>query len=210
MDGVNITLLRRDIDKHFDKSIYPTAKRRLEKEVDTAKKELLKEFESSPITEELREASQGAAHTRSKFLQEGNLYGLFGFTQSDGDPTAVIEQVLEERVRITSVSRRGTNDKMVYRVEMRVETPTLEELKNITNETHPLEWTGRSWLDLIKRGVGGFQRTIFKQINNSSSRSEIAIQSKSGNVRAATFNGVGIPYLSEFLAEFRKKIRGQD
>ena len=208
--GVNIALLKRDIDKFVDRSIYPTAKRRIEKEVEGYKQELLKEFNSSPVTKELRAASgPGGDRVTSTYLVNGNLYGLIGFTHEHGDPTEPIREGIEKYINIASIQKKPTNDKMVYRVEARVTMPTMDEFEQIAGAAHPLEWTGRSWLDMIKRGVGGFQRTIFKSVKDGSSESTMALQSKSGNIRANTFNGVG-RYLQDFLAEFREKIRAKN
>jgi len=208
--GINIAVFRKEIDKAVDRSIYPTAKRRIEKQIEEYKQEAIKKFEDSPITQELSEASMGNSDTRSQFLTNGNLYGLMGFNQDDGDPTEPIKNALEEGINIMSINKRNTNDKMVYRVEARVGVITVDELESISVQYNHLGWTGRSWLDMVKRGVGGFQRTIFKDYSeNANSRSKMALQSKNGNVRGETFNGVKIPYVNEFLAELKAKIRGQ-
>jgi len=206
MAEFNVAVFRQELDKHLDKSIYPAAKRRIENRVEQYKQDVLTKFEESPITQELSEASKGDANTRSSFLPNGNLYGLFGFSQDDGDPTEPIKEALENGIRVTSIKRVATKEN--YCVEGRVEIITMQKLETIAAENNNLGWTGRSWLDAIKRGIGGFQRTIFKDYgDNANSMSKIALQSKN-NVRGESFNGVKTPYIQEFLAELKSKIRG--
>ena len=166
------------VKKHFDDSIF--------KYFERCKKEMLKEFDTHPITRDL----QGSID--SGLVSKGSLFGFLGFQQGE-DPTQELRDVLTKcSIRYLKIKHKQPT--RIYRAEI----PDKDTIYSAT----PLRWApGRSWVKAIEFGISGIGAYI--DLDNSKSRSGEGFQSKTSDT-GGSFKKSG--YVSDILSNFQKKI----
>jgi len=113
-----------------------------------AKKELLSEFESHPITKEI-EGGAGGSNISGALGGVGNLFSFIGF-QEGTNPIATLREMLnsfEMNVTNPIIIKRQTGVDFKFRVT----GPTIEEIEAATY----LAWMGKSWVRGIEKGMSG-------------------------------------------------------
>lgn len=172
------------------------ALRQVQEKFDRAKSELLTEFETSPVTQEI---DQGPELTTSSVLPGGygNLYSFLGFI-AGSNPTGPVRQLLNN-IRLVKKPTMG-EDAWVFRINI----PDKADF----DDASPMTWeAGRSWIDAVTHGLGTFSHYMFSLTNNRFTRSKsgTAVQ-VSTNLRgtAAYFTGVG--YVIGMLGRFKRKM----
>lgn len=156
----------------------------IQKEFDTIKGQMIRDFLSLPVTQEIM-AGPGSVNISGTLSGEGNLFGFIGFEQSD-NPIAPILDLLES----SSIIIREGSDYLV--------TITIPSAASIFNAT-PMPWaTGRSWAKGIESGISGLGFYINK---SGVGRSTAGFQS-SKKFRAGAFTRV--QYISAFIRKYVK------
>lgn len=157
-----------------------------------AKKKLIFDFKSHPITVEIGAGPQSS--NISKTLGGvGNLYSFIGF-ESGSDPIKPITSALNS-IKLTSVliKRDGTSQSYVL-------YPSAEDIFKIT----PLPWAeGRSWAKAMETGLSGLGYYLNKESEYSRSGEGIQLDSKH-KIRNGKFQNT--KYISSLILDFEKEI----
>lgn len=182
------------IKKQLQQNKTFTNKARLiiEKQFRTVHAKFLSDFESHPVTRELK-AGAGSSNL-SNSLPQGNLFGFIGFS-AGSDPISHIEKMFQKADIILKIRKMGTNGFVWTYI---VTTPSLQELYALT----PMPWaSGASWLrELEGRGIPNLGQYMYKR--SSSSRSGAGVQDKNRGEGSR----VRIPYIKELLKQFEKNL----
>lgn len=207
MEGVNIRLLREEIERQviknadaiFNKEIKPIVTKKFK----ALKQELLDSFDEHDVTQEI----EGGPSADSKFVKTiagGNLFSLLGFNGGE-NPTAELRKVIKEKVnlKIESVTRKNTKNGILW--EIPVEMPTLGEIEKEAASRNPLDWTSRGWTYLIEHGIPWFAHYLFRERGFKTSKSGTAIEVK-GTISQGRTSIHGTPYISEIMRKFQDAI----
>ena len=177
----------RAVFKQTGKFVKPSAEQRLGKQFKKIKEEMMSEFNSHPVTQEL---DQKTSSSSSAFVGNGSLFGFIGFDRDD-EPTQIVREMLNSS-ELKFIKTRGET------VDFKILYPSKEELFEAT----PLPWAaGRSWLKGIESGVSGLGKYL--NIDSDASRSGGGVQSES-SMRSGRFRNT--KYITEILNNFIKKI----
>lgn len=169
-----------------------------EEKFESAKIEMMNEFNSHAVTQELEGGPEGE-NVSSTLGGYGNLYSFIGF-QEGYDPTAAIKGYLESKVELKRGARlvKGKSED-TYLFE--VATPVIAEIEDLT----PSPWEGKSWTRGIERGISGLGYYIYSKIKNfKNSRSGLGIQAEP-KIRELAYKPV--KYLSTIVNNFKQKFR---
>lgn len=169
-----------------------------EKKFESAKIEMMSEFGSHAVTQELQGGPEGenASNTLGGY---GNLHSFIGFDEGY-DPTAAIKGYLESKAELRREARlvKGKSED-VYLFEITI--PVIAEIENLT----PSPWEGKSWTRGIERGISGLGYYIYSKIRNfKNSRSGSGIQA-GPKIRELAYKPV--KYLSTIINNFNQKFR---
>ena len=189
-----MAILPFDVQKALKRQAPKALRREFEKkakrEFKEIKAEMIKEFLSHPVTQEIMEGPS-AANISGTLGGVTNLFAFIGFDSGE-QPVGPILNLLEE-VNITY--NKEYKEKGIG-VSFHVFLPTAEDIFAIT----PLPWaTGRSWAEGIERGISGLGYLVRK----SGGRSGVAVQSRVRKVRGGGFQNT--PYISSFIKRYKKR-----
>tara|TARA_R110001592_G_scaffold199554_4_gene448081 strand:- start:2448 stop:3071 length:624 start_codon:yes stop_codon:yes gene_type:complete len=139
----------------------------IEKQFKIVHKKLMSDFESHPVTRELK-GGAGSSNI-SGTLTKGNLFGFIGFESSD-DPVSDIRTLLS-KANILIKQRRFGKFGFIWTYAVNIAS------KSDLYKATPLPWAqGASWLQQLEgRGIANLGQYMFKK--TSSSRSGAGIQS---------------------------------
>ncbi len=169
------------------------ALKEVNKKVNEAKREMVAEFNSHPVTKEIEMGSK-AENISGTLGGYGNLFTFIGFEKGE-DPIAPIRSMLEKII----VSYESVNK---GRFIFKIQYPSKEELFTIS----PMPWaSSRSWLQGIELGMSGLGSYLYKGSSTiSKSRSGSAVQIKS-NLGRGRFKNT--QYISNIIKKFTTKIQ---
>ena len=164
----------------------------IEKQFKAIHTKFMADFESHPVTRELRGGSGASNHTGS--LPEGNLFGFIGFNVGT-DPISDIENMLR-RTDIMIKNRKMGSFGFVWTYI--VTSPSLQDLYSAT----PMPWaSGSSWLrELEGRGIPNLGQYMYKRSSSSRSGAGVQNQNRSGGGR------VRVSYVKQLLKEFEQNL----
>ena len=178
--------LKRQAPKALRRDLEKEAKRKFKR----IKAEMIKEFLSHPITQEIMEGPS-APNISGTLGGVSNLFAFIGF-DAGNQPVAPILERLEA---VSIIYNKEYKEKGIG-VSFNVFLPTAEDIFAIT----PLPWaTGRSWAEGIERGISGLGYLVKK----SGGRSGAAVQSRVNKVRGGGFQNT--PYISSFIKRYKKR-----
>ena len=178
--------LKRQAPKALRRDLEKEAKRKFKR----IKAEMIKEFLSHPITQEIMEGPN-APNISGTLGGVSNLFAFIGF-DAGNQPVAPILKRLEA---VNIIYNKEYKEKGIG-VSFNVFLPTAEDIFAIT----PLPWaTGRSWAEGIERGISGLGYLVKK----SGGRSGAAVQSRVNKVRGGGFQNT--PYISSFIKRYKKR-----
>ena len=178
--------LKRQAPKALRRDLEKEAKRKFKR----IKAEMIKEFLSHPITQEIMEGPN-APNISGTLGGVSNLFAFIGF-DAGNQPVAPILERLEA---VDIIYNKEYKEKGIG-VSFNVFLPTAEDIFAIT----PLPWaTGRSWAEGIERGISGLGYLLKK----SGGRSGAAVQSRVNKVRGGGFQNT--PYISSFIKRYKKR-----
>ena len=188
-----MAILPLDVQNALKRQAPKALRREFEKkaklEFKKIKAEMIKEFISYPITQEIMEGPS-ASNISGTLGGVSNLFAFIGFDAGD-QPLAPILERLEA---VDIIYNREYKEKGIG-VSFNVFLPTAEDIFAIT----PLPWaTGRSWAEGIERGLSGLGYLLRK----NKGRSGAAIQT-SVKVRGGRFQNT--PYISSFIKRYKKR-----
>ena len=194
MGKINLQVFKREATKAFNtKLVRDIAVDEANKVLERAKKIAIKEFNTHPVTRELR-AGPEAQNVSNTLGGRGNLFSFIGFMSND-DPTRIVERaILDSRLNRTPTIRR-IGKSSAFTVTFVATVPSKKQLEAIT--PMPFE-KGRSWLTGIERGISGLGHLLRK----NKGRSGAAVQT-SVKVRSGSFQNR--PYISQLLKKYKKR-----
>ena len=150
---INAASLKKNLFSEIEKSssIKQQAFEVAEKRAQEAKDEMLKNFETSPITREIEAGADNTFNFSSNLngiaFGEGSLFGFIGFNESD-KPIDLVRAYLEMSGKILKTAKKVKSGGRIF-YEFKVKTPNITELASIT----PMPWeSGRSWVRAIEKG----------------------------------------------------------
>jgi hypothetical protein len=175
-----------------NKSLINETRILIEKQFKTIHAKFMADFESHPVTRELKGGAGSSNHSNS--LPQGNLFGFIGF-QAGADPVFTIENMLR-RADIMIKNRKMGSFGFVWTYI--VTTPSLEELYSAT----PMPWaTGSSWLrELEGRGIPNLGQYMYKRSTSSRSGAGVQNENRRGGGR------VRVSYVKQLLKEFEQNL----
>lgn len=166
--------------------------------VNAAQKEMIREFESHPVTQELDAGPGPRTNNPSGLLGGyGDLFSFIGF-KADSNPTQAVREILSK-----NITYNVKNINLFGRYLVSFDVP---DKKEIYEKTKTIPWNpGRSWVDAIEFGISG----LGNYLNTTSgpkkgSFSGFGFQVKA-NLRGGKFQNT--TYISEILRNLRKNIR---
>lgn len=199
MAKINKLVLRQEVLKTIraSKDIERKAFLAAESVVEKAKKEMLEEFDSHLVTQEILSGpeAENASNTLGGY---GNLYSFIGFAEGEG-PTKTVRDYLEKSVELKRNAKFVRNqDVGAYSFGTRY--PTMGEAESIA----PSPWEGKSWIRGMERGISGLGYYLYSKIKEiKNSRSGRAIQA-APKIRDLAFKP--IKYLSIIISNFKRKL----
>lgn len=187
---------KKGIKKSFGNLAFNAAKAK----VNGAKEELIKDFDKSEVTQDLKAGAAGDEANSSKLVSRGSLYGFLGF-DAGHDPTTEVRQLLTE-INVSGPAQISeTQNSVIFRFNVKV--PTEDEVEQAT----PLHdrVSPRSWVRVVERGgLNNFNK--FLHWITRGSVSGLGIQAKGKQNYSGSFTPTS-NYLTKMLNNFIKRIR---
>jgi len=152
--------------KKFNRASEQNARRKFEIEI----KKLLADFDTDPVTQELRNKASASNISGTLMGLNTNLFHYIGFYASD-NPEEELRNYLRSSIIL---SKKGTVNVVGRkpRVEYRVTIPSNEAIKSVTK----MPWSSKSWAFGVETGIDGFN--YFLNLKSRKSRSGKGVQSK--------------------------------
>jgi hypothetical protein len=180
--------------KYIQKKAYIIAKQRAE----SARKEMVDEFDSHPVTREIN-SGVSATNFSGTLGGYGNLFSFIGFPIGS-QPTRPIKDYLKRSVRLHGNPKVIKSHKDLV-MKFKVKMPKISEIELLS----PSPWEGRSWTRGIERGITGLGSYMFSLHEGfRNSRSGKAVQG-SKQIRAMAYRPVR--YITSILRSLDKKIQ---
>ena len=201
MGKINLQVFKREATKAFNtKLVRDIAIDGANKALERAKKIAIKEFNTHPVTKELRGGPE-AQIVSNTLGGRGNLFSFIGFMSND-DPTRIVERaILDSRLNKTPTIRR-VGKSSTFTVTFVATVPSKKQLEAVT--PMPFE-KGRSWLTGIERGISGLSYYIYNKVKGiKGSRSGKAIQAKHPYISGLRYKPTS--YISPILNNLRKRL----
>lgn len=171
------------------------------------KQELIKKFNEDEVTQEIEKgiSAKNISETLPGINEKygGNLFTFIGFPENS-NPTQIVRDMLKNDTQIKKIGRGARYKADRVRYEFDVETPSKEEIENVT----PLPWeNGRSWVRGIEKGISGLGNYLysFTRISSPENRSKHGSQ-REHSVRASSFKTR--LYLTKIFNEFKALLAG--
>jgi hypothetical protein len=179
-----ITSKKGALARKFRREFEPILRRRQE--------ELIKDFESHPVTKEI-EAGPNATGRSGVTGGYGNLFSFIGFDVGS-NPTATLREIFNRKINynVRSIAGDGT-----FKITLQI--PSLAEAFAVT----PMPWaSSSSWAEGIEKGISNIGSYVYKD-NIPSSRSGAGIQVEKG--AGSIFNNS--PYISKIIKDFKRNLK---
>jgi hypothetical protein len=183
--------------KSFDKTVgsaevfQKRAEELINKRLMKEKQNLLKDFDEHPVTKEI-DGGAGATNLSGTLAGYGNLFSFIGF-ESGSLPTQAVRQFLSSFVKI----KKGKKNRGLS-IDFDISLPTMEDF-NFAK----MPWeSGNNWVRSIETGISNFSYFMHKAHGSSRSGQGIQIDHK---IRIS--NSKSVPYMTEILNKFKKRMR---
>ena len=163
----------------------------VEKKFRRAKDNLMQEFNSHPVTNEI-EGGATASNLSGTLAGYGNLFTFIGFPTGD-DPVNSVRVFLQTRVAL----RKTTGGRESLKKEYTVNVPKIQSFSFAK-----MPWEADSWVRAVETGISGFSYYMNKAHIASRSGGAIQIDNKLRSINASK----GVPYMSLILENFKKRI----
>jgi len=194
-------LLRIAVARQAERVLVKQVRPFIKLDFETKKEQFMAAFDEDPVTQEIEAGPEAMSHISELANTGGNLFSLLGF-YLEQHPIQDLREYLENNV-VLYKTRAGKmkGDKVVFDTD--VLAPSEDEI-NAWMSGDPdtaLEWTGRSFTELLAKGVSGLPNYLFdltRDFSEVPSRSGPAIQTK-GNLRKGASKLKPIPYIRGVL-----------
>lgn len=148
---------------------------------ETKKEQFIQAFNEDPVTQEIEAGHKAFSRVPQIASAGGNLFSLLGFYQEQA-PISVLREYLKDNIVLYKTSAGQLRGDRV-RFDTSVIAPTEGDINDVmeTNEDAKIEWTGRSWTELLANGISGLPQYMFdltRDFTSIPSRSGPAIQTK--------------------------------
>ena len=161
-----------------------------------AKREMMDDFESHPITREI-ESGPAGGNSSGTLGGVGNLFSFIGFYEGT-NPVEVLRGLLDSyEINTFSPTIKKRADGVDFR--FRVSGPSMEEIQTATY----LNWLGKSWVRGIERGMSGIGNYL-ATAGAAGSRSGGGIQATQ-KMRGSAYRPT--KYVSSLLRTFFLRLR---
>ncbi len=205
MSSINYIQLEKEINAQIAEklSVRRSVQRETTTLVNEEKKELVKEFESHIVSQEISEG-ENASNISNTLGGYGNLFSFIGFNIGS-KPIPEISAQLKEDISVklpdSPKIQRGI---ITYSVP--VEIPTVEDIEK--NLPEHQDWNAH-WVSDIEDGFSNLTHYLYKKFRpEDESRSTMGLQvkneNKDGNV---IYKRPSNGYLGEMLKRFKDKIK---
>ena len=155
----------------------------------------LKELNEHEVTKELEKGPSGGGS--SLLGGRGNFFGFLGFYQGQ-QPVTIIREAFRNSVKVRNT--KGKLKKLSatsFSWEFDIDIPSPADIYKET----PLEWSSRSWVRGIEKGITNATKTVF--LDSERSRSGVALQT-TRNIGFINFRPT--PYVTEILNKIKKQL----
>tara|TARA_R110002020_G_scaffold182700_1_gene378386 strand:- start:2242 stop:2832 length:591 start_codon:yes stop_codon:yes gene_type:complete len=181
---------KESLRRQASKKIKNPVTKQVQKKFNIIKKEMIKEFMSLPVTQEILQGP-GGINISGTLDGVSNLFAFIGFDRGEQPVLPIIQALENTNIRYDKPLKKGKKIGAVYNITL----PTAQQIFSIT----PLPWaTGRSWAQGIEVGISGLGYLLRK----NKGRSGAAIQSRV-KVRGGRFKNTS--YISAFIKKYRKR-----
>jgi hypothetical protein len=187
---INPVKIKRKIVRNI-KKVPERVKIEAQRKFNRAKREMITEFESHPITQELEGGPMGG-NVSGTLGGVGNLFSFIGF-QEGSNPIATLREMLNN-YRINIMSPKIIKRSSGVDFKFRVTGPSMAEIEAATY----LSWLGKSWVRGIERGMTGLGNYL-ALMGAIGSRSGGGIQAKT-SYRGGAYRPT--KYMSSLLRTF--------
>ena len=203
---LNDRVLRLTVVKNpeFKRVLVAGVRPYIKKDFEEEKGEFFKAFDEDPVSEEIKDGPEASSHVSELKENGGNLFSLLGFFKEQ-QPIEQLRDYLESNIVLGQTEAgKVDGDKIVFTTP--VLAPTEEEINAVVaslDETK-LQWTNRSFTELLANGISGLPNYLFsltRDFSHIPSRSGPAIQDKKKQ-RDADLGP--IPYLERLLGVLTK------
>lgn len=203
---MNERLLRIAVMRQAEPVLVRQVRPYVKLDFEAKKEQFLRAFDEHPVSQEISAGPGAYSQIPQLASTGGNLFSLLGF-YAEQHPIADLRQYLENNVVLYKTrAGRLRGDSVTFDTD--VLAPGEDEI-NAWMASDPetaLEWTGRSFTELLARGVSGLPQYLFdlsRDFSRIPSRSGPAIQVKN-NLRGGELGPV--PYISDVLAQLTRII----
>ena len=167
----------------------------VKKKAEGLRNKALKELNTHVVTQELE---KGPSSGGSRLLGgRGNFFGFLGFNEGD-QPVTIIREAFRNSVKVRNTKgklKKLSATSFTWDFDIDILSPA-----DIYKET-PLEWSSRSWVRGVEKGITNATKTVF--LDSDRSRSGVALQT---NTNIGFINFRRTPYVTEILDKLRKQL----
>jgi len=191
---VNMKVVMRQISK--DKKVRKQISKELENHVQEIKDNLIREFASHPVTQEIN-AGESANNSSGLLGGVGNLFSFIGFN-AGAAPTDMVMSLLQRGISFKRLKPKARKiSKKNFEIDGVVEWVTVGEVASVS----PMPWEPGSWIEGIERGISGLGQYMEAR---SKGRSQGGIQVK-GKINQGMFRPT--KYLPAMLLQAEQLLR---
>lgn len=192
-------LLRIAVAKQAEPVLVKQVRPYVKLDFETKKKQFLQAFDEHPVSQEISDGPKAFSRIPELAAAKGNLFSLLGFYAEQHPISDLREYLVNNVVLYKTHAGQVKGDKVTFDTD--VLAPTESEINEwmATDSETALEWTGRSFTELLARGVSGLPQYMFdltRDFSRIPSRSGPAIQVKN-ELRGTELGPV--PYISDIL-----------
>ena len=150
MKNLNIAL-----EKPIEKAALPIARKIVKDRFENSLNQFILEVESDPVSQEI---SAGLEPSKSQFIKGGgkygaNLFSFLGFIQNTNPVSDLINYIKKSfKINIFNVKKSGSQYNFI------ASFPSEADIKS----AFPLEWTNRSWITSVEKGIANVANYIRK------------------------------------------------
>jgi hypothetical protein len=167
----------------------------VKKKAEGLRNKALKELNTHVVTQELEKGPSGGGS--SLLGGRGNFFGFLGFNEGD-QPVTIIREAFRNSVKVRNTKgklKKLSATSFTWDFDIDILSPA-----DIYKET-PLEWSSRSWVRGVEKGITNATKTVF--LDSDRSRSGVALQT---NTNIGFINFRRTPYVTEILDKLRKQL----
>ncbi len=167
-----------------------------------ALRDLEKNINEDPVSKEITEACKNPSITQKDIISKGNIASAIGF-HVGSEPIEELKDLLVENIQMDDKAKISVGKSEVD-FAFKVNIPSRNEINSALSGHGVDEWTTRSWLDMIEKGIPYLAKYIFWSAGfpeDAGSRSGTGLQSK-GKVKNQAEFTPRKDYLSKIIEKF--------